>query len=126
MIKGFAPLFRSIDEDLERFFDALLPDVLPEPSRTQATLDRYILDELLRRYRTFRPLLGKPKAAANGGICYWNHAGSIAERLELLFALLQIGDEVRDPVSHRVAPTAELADERTSIEPERAAVHRTG
>ena len=91
VVERFAALFRRIDEDLERLFDAFLPDVLGKPSRAQAALHGHILDELPRRHGAIGRLR-KLGATANGGTCFSDHAVSIAEELELLFAFLRVGE----------------------------------
>ena len=124
MIEGFAALFCSINEDLQRFLDAFLPDVLRKPSRTEAALHRHILDELPRGYGAIGRCANLG-ATANGGICFSNHAVSIAEQLELLFDFGVVRQHVGYAVSHRVAATAPLADELASVQPDCTPVHWT-
>ena len=85
MVERFAALFGGIDEDLERLFDALLADILRQPSADggfarPARLQR--AGVALPRDPVERTKFG---ATANGGICLWDHALSIAEQVELLF-----------------------------------------
>jgi hypothetical protein len=77
-------LLRGIDEDLQRLFDALLPDVLRKTARTQTSLNGYILDKLPGRHGAISRV-AKLGAATNGGTCFRDHVVSIPDGLELLF-----------------------------------------
>jgi hypothetical protein len=55
-----------------------------------------------------------------------NHAESIAEQLELLFAYRLVGEHPGDAGHHRVAATALNAKELVSIEPHGTSIHWAG
>src|SRR5918993_6139950 len=110
MVERLAPLFGSIDEDLERFFDAFLSDILCKPTWTQTSLHGNILDKLPWRHRAIGRV-AKLGATANGGICFRDHAVSIPDRLELLFGQSLVGEHAGYTRAHRVATGASFADE---------------
>src|SRR5688572_26811924 len=99
MVERLAPLFGSVDEDLERLFDAFLPDILRKPTRTQTSLHGHVLDKLPWRHRAIGYIawLG---ATANGGICFRDHALSIPDLLELLFGRRLLTEHAGDARPH--------------------------
>jgi hypothetical protein len=102
-----------------------LPDVFCQASRTQAALNRYVLDELSWSHSSFRRR-SKFGTTADGGICLSDHVTSIAERLELLFSRGFARHHPGDARPHRVAPTALIADECAPEESDFASVNWTG
>src|SRR5215207_11353870 len=104
MVERFTPLFGCIDEDLERLFDAFLPDILSKPSRTETSLHGHVLDKLLGRHRAVGRF-AKLGATANSGTSFRDHAVSIPDRLELLFGSCLVREHAGDVGPHRVATT---------------------
>ena len=117
-------MFGSIDEDLERLFDAFLPDVLRKPSRSETSLHRHVLDELTGRHGAIGRI-AKRGATANGGTSFRDHATSIPDGLELLFGCCLVRQHAGDAPSYWVMTSAPLADQFASVDLDRAPVYWT-